>query len=168
MRGRIKLAGIVAVFLVVALGIGLALRLADVPASADVKDGETAYAEGWEWLEDAEKTVTIQGMPYGVLENGETYGVSSPTYVNEEGNIDSYEPDWQQVYADDGTTIGWLHMADLMEIHWPESPEELAEAVGQEEQTISVPLYAKPGVDEIVGYKTFITTGPDLIDKGTD
>ena len=159
MRGRIKLTGIVVVCLVVALGIGLSLHLADVPADAEVKDGESqAYVEGTgssieEAISKAKETVVIQGVVYGVLENGETFGQVSPQYFDEEGNLTEYYPDWLASFTSDDTE-GWMYTKDYFAARELDSknPEEALAMMEERPDPIEIPIYAEPGGGEIIGY----------------
>lgn len=168
MRGRIKLAGIVAVCLVVALGIGLAIHLGNVPAGADVMDWESWDGESWpprgdsnkfkgtspdEWISQAKETVTIQGVVYGVLENGETFGYEGPQYIDEDGNLTNYTPDWLSAFTEDDT-YSWMYMKDMYAAleHDSTNIDEALAMMENPPDPIAIPLYAEPGGGEIIGY----------------
>ena len=106
-------------------------------------------------IEDAPDHVTMYGKTFGVLENGETFGRVAQ-YVDEDGYLTSYDPDYQPTasrsFASDGALV-WVKQSDLFSVNDFSGPVELA-YMAAHPQSIQVPLYATPG-GEVYEYKTY-------------
>ena len=197
MRGKYKLAGMVAVILTVIAAGGLILTLMDSPAAAVAENnaegatttyvdeagetvvdtrtdadleamyqaGETAFESDQRYvdyviqrtIEDAPDHVVMYGKTFGVLENGETFGVVVQ-YVDENGGLMSWSPDYEPTtgMSSDGALV-WIKQSDMLSVNDVSGPIELA-YIAAHPSGIQVPLYATPG-GEVYEYLTCMEGG---------
>ena len=123
--------------------------------------GVTAYEGDWRYIdyvidrtiEDASDHVEMYGKTFGVLENDETFGRVTQ-YVDEDGHLESYDPDYQPTastsFASDGALV-WIKQSDLLSVNDFSGPVELA-YMAAHPQGVQIPLYATPG-GEVYEYK---------------
>lgn len=141
-----------------------AAYLAGVPAY----DGDKRYIDYVidRTIEDAPGHITMYGKTFGVLENGETFGIAAE-YVDEDGQMRTYAPDYEPAigtfFASDGALV-WVRWDDELNASDLNTPGEVKYAAAHPRE-VQYPLYAKPG-GEVYEYKTETVGGLGIFGGG--